>query len=331
MAELQTHLRQIVEYIHRGRLVPFLGAGANQCERPDNFRWRQADGQYLPTGKELALELSHRFNYPSPPACPNENCPCTPELDLARAAQYGDTMGGRGELYDELRTIFEGDYRPTPIHTLLASLPETETGPSRPENRHILVVTTNYDDLMERAFEHASKQFDVVYYDPDHERWKGFWQKMPNKNPEPIKDPNATGYIFCERRPLVLKIHGTIDRTERHDREAFVITEDDYIEYLAEEPLDSMLPKSIMNKLIENHLLFLGYSLRDWNLRVFFRRLKANRRREYKSWAVFPAPLDPVEQRVWAANKVETIISHLKDVTQALRDAVPSGMGTGAD
>jgi len=69
-------------------------------------------------------------------------------------------------------------------------------------------------------------------------------------------------------------VHGTIDRANA-DRESFVITEDQYIEYLSEEPMEKLLPPRLLQKMREkHHLLFLGYSLHDWNFRVFLRRLK---------------------------------------------------------
>ena len=48
---------QIVKAIVNGRLVPFLGAGANLCGRPEMASYKQ--GQYLPSGGELASLASH--------------------------------------------------------------------------------------------------------------------------------------------------------------------------------------------------------------------------------------------------------------------------------
>jgi hypothetical protein len=39
-------------------------------------------------------------------------------------------------------------------------------------------------------------------------------------------------------------------------------------------------------KLRKSHFLFLGYSLRDWNLRVIFHRILGAQRLKYKSWAI---------------------------------------------
>jgi hypothetical protein len=119
---------------------------------------------------------------------------------------------------------------------------------------------------------------------------------------------------------VVLKIHGTVNRSDQ-EREGFVITEDQYIEYLAEEPLDNMLPPSILGKMRDmHHLLFLGYSLRDWNFRVFFRRLKRNRKK-FKAWAVL-LPAEGAERQAeiqfWMKNGVDIIEQPLGDYIRDL-------------
>jgi hypothetical protein len=128
--------------------------------------------------------------------------------------------------------------------------------------------------------------------------------------------------MFFDKQPVVLKIHGSIDRSEE-GRDGFVITEDDYIEYLAGEPLEKMLPDDILTKLRRNHLLFLGYSLRDWNLRVFLRRLKRNPRLAFKAWAVMPS-VDSLEKEFWMRQDVEIIPVLLQQYLDALNKEVVS-------
>lgn len=171
------------------------------------------------------------------------------------------------------------------MHEFLADLPAVEPERGRPENRNLLIVTTNYDDLMEPALA-PRRPCDVVFYDPDDKPAR-FWHRKPDGTTVKILDPDSYRYAFFDERPVVLKIHGTIDRLNQ-GREGYVITEDHYIEYLAEEALEKLLPKEFLTKLRGNHLLFLGYSLRDWNLPVFLRRLKRNPKQAYKAWAVLP-------------------------------------------
>ena len=55
-----------------------------------------------------------------------------------------------------------------------------------------------------------------------------------------------------------------------------VLTEDDYLAFLVEISTDNserMLPSAIRNALASTSLLFVGYSLSDWDFRVLFRGL----------------------------------------------------------
>ena len=56
-------------------------------------------------------------------------------------------------------------------------------------------------------------------------------------------------------------------------RDNYVITEDHYIDYLSRSPVESLVPIQILDKLRDSHCLFLGYTMRDWNLRVFLKRI----------------------------------------------------------
>lgn len=287
---------------------------------------------FPPSGRELAEHLAHWSRYPIPVSrdklagCPDP----ASHLDLARISQYGATLLDEGPLYDELRAVFgpltdearkagRQEFQPTAVHTFLAGLrsPQAE----RIEDQHPLFVTTNYDDLMEQAL--GSGKFDLVFYDADAQPRPVFWHQAPGVAAQPIQDPGSYSYEFFKDRPVVLKVHGTIDRANA-GRESFVITEDQYIEYLSEEPMERLLPPRLLQRMREkHHLLFLGYSLHDWNFRVFLRRLKRNPRQRYRPWAVLLGA-DEVEKRFWEQNGVEIVNADLRTYIDALRQELSS-------
>jgi hypothetical protein len=315
------HARLVIDKFLRGRVVPFLGAGINLCDRPKDFKWESTEQRFLPSGWELAETLAREFNYQGVAkvcSAPAELCLRPhPELDLARISQFGDLTQGKGELYEKIRTIFTGQFSPTKVHAFLAALPSADPEPARPENRNLLVVTTNYDDLMEKVLT-PHQPYDLVFYDPDPEdKPARFWHRQPDGKIAKIIDPATYDYPFFDERPVILKIHGTIDRSNQ-GHEGYVITEDHYIEYLAEETLEKLLPQDFLTKLRSNHLLFLGYSLRDWNLRVFLRRLKRNPKQAYKAWAVLPYA-ESVEEQFWQRQEVGTIKATLSTYIDALQ------------
>jgi len=55
---LDTHYRMVIKAISEGRVVPFLGAGANLCGRPSEVTWEREQREYLPSGGELAKYLA---------------------------------------------------------------------------------------------------------------------------------------------------------------------------------------------------------------------------------------------------------------------------------
>jgi hypothetical protein len=275
--------------------VPFLGAGANLCDRPEGIKWNGPPKQFLPSGAELAAYLARKLHEPEL-ICVNPDC--RSNFDLARISQDIVSFKGLGPLQERLHFVFKSEAPFTRIHEAVAGLGES-LEPMYSEDRFPLVVTTNYDDMMERAYQAHGVSFDVVSYRASLSGESGgfyYEGKM-------IKHGNEDDR-FCEKRPALLKIHGTIDRCARPEETTVVITEDHYIDYLVSSPVENFLPLSLRTKFKSHHFLFLGYSLRDWNLRVVLRKFTAPSR--FRSWAVLRDPSE-AEKKFWTLNSVDVI------------------------
>ena len=61
---LDTHYEAIVKTIVEGRVVPFLGEGANLCGRPADKKWQYGQPDTLPSNAEVAEHLARNFEYP---------------------------------------------------------------------------------------------------------------------------------------------------------------------------------------------------------------------------------------------------------------------------
>jgi hypothetical protein len=146
----QAHYHSVARRMLQGKVVPFLGAGVNMAGRPGDTSWQI--GRYLPTGSELAEHLAGAFDYP------------TGDLleDLLRVSQFIHIMVGSGPLYDELHQLFDADYPPNSLHALLARFPRLVR--EQAAQQYQLIITTNYDDALERAFRAAGEEFDLVNY-----------------------------------------------------------------------------------------------------------------------------------------------------------------------
>jgi hypothetical protein len=216
-----------------------------------------------------------------------------PAIDLTRISQYVATMQGSGPLYDELHTRFEAAVEPSPLHRFLARLPALLRERGAP---HQLIVTTNYDLALERAFEEAGEELDIVSYVATGTHRGRFWHRPPGEPPRPIDVPNTYATeLSLERRTILLKLHGAVDPLPEREWESFVITEDDYIDYLGRSELTAVVPVALAAKLRRSHFLFLGYEMADWNLRLILGRIWGDRAVAYGSWAVQPSP-SPLER-----------------------------------
>jgi hypothetical protein len=302
---LRHHCRLINRRIGEGKVIPFLGAGANLCERPAGADWRS--GNYLPSGAELADYLAESYEYPE-----HES------RDLVRVSQYVDLeMGGEAALYDELHPLFTGDYQPNKLHRFLAERPAHHRAKGL-STACQLIVTTNYDDALERAFMAAEEPFDLVYYAAEPDEPGRFVHVRPDGTRRPI--PRHTDYreFSLDERTVILKIHGGVDRGDEV-ADSYVITEDNYIDYLAHGNLSKLIPAYLMARMRTSHFLFLGYGMRDWNLRVILHHVWSQQVRRFGSWAIQVEP-DPIDEKFWQRHRVEIVAARLEDWVDAMRE-----------
>jgi hypothetical protein len=119
-----------------------------------------------------------------------------------------------------------------------------------------IFITTNYDPYLELALQRVNKKNPVVrIYDPS-----------PSKPTEDIADDPTLD------KPLVVKIHGDLNL-----RDSIVITDEDYITFIqrmSEKDALHPVPQTARFRMLKWPTLFVGYSLRDYNLRLLFRTLR---------------------------------------------------------
>lgn len=301
--QVQRYAQIVCRRLEEGKVVSFLGAGASLFERPE-AEW-QAGGQ-LPSGGELATYLAESYGFP-------ESGP----LDLLRVSQWVQMAAGDAALFEELRTVFTGTYEPNSLHRLLADIPTLLRAKEKAQPGQLL-ITTNYDDSLERAFEANEEPFDLVYYDTQPNEAGRFIHVRPDGERVPI--PRHTDYreFALEERSVILKIHGAVDR-EDETADSYVITEDHYIDYMAqEESIGKLIPAYLMARMRSGHFLFLGYGLRDWNVRVILRLIWAGQARRFQSWAVQLQPGE-IDRKMSDRNGIEVVDAPLAAWVDAMR------------
>ena len=149
------------------------------------------------------------------------------------------------------------------------------------EKRYQLIVSTNFDTALEQAFDDEQEPYDLAVYMASGQD-KGKFVHFPyegtpeaDRRSELVYGKFPIGEDYELERTLIVKIHGAVDGNigDYRWKENYVITEDHYIDYLSRSPIESLVPVQILDKLRDSHCLFLGYTVRDWNLRVFLKRI----------------------------------------------------------
>lgn len=186
------------------------------------------------TGDLLAKYLANMSAYP-----PDR------ERNLQQIALHFETWTHRYHLIDALRDCVDVGKEPSPLLRLLAKLPFP------------LIATTNYDRLFERALLENNKRPFIATYNK--------WGSSATQDYPGSDQPTA-------EQPFVFKIHGDIQ-----EGESIVITDEDYIDFilrLSETGRRYPIPRTFQYSLGRLPALFLGYSLRDFNLRAFLKAIR---------------------------------------------------------
>ena len=124
----------------------------------------------------------------------------------------------------------------------------------------LLIITTNYDELIETAFRERGRPFHVVVYKTGSPTFL-FW-KHGCQEPEEVVANEFD--LAMNEATVIFKMHGAVD-PQIPERDSYVITEDDYVEFLARMADKTAIPAVFSEPIKRRHFLFLGYGLRDSN------------------------------------------------------------------
>jgi len=231
----QRVIDNLVNSVKVGDCILFLGSAVH-APPPADSPYVYPEEARPPLGRELTMRLAEECDFAG--QMHEEN------LDLQRVSLCYEMKGlGRKALVDSLVDHLGKGKRPSPALHMLAALPFK------------IIVTTNYDQLLEQALHDCGKREVLFVYDPTQEAHS---QDMFD---EPTPE-----------RPLLFKIHGDLDR-----RESIVITDEDYIGFvqrMSEKDQCHPVPGMVRHMMKRWPTLFVGYGLHDYNLRLLFRSLR---------------------------------------------------------
>jgi hypothetical protein len=279
----------ILKELRHGSAIPFLGAAASRVG------YKDGDPTYLPSGADLAEALAKEAEFPS--------LDQKDRTDLVKVSSYYVDASSRGALRRELRSVFaDGRYRCNDLHRLLARIADK-----------MMIVTTNYDTLLEQAFLDAKKPYDLVVYPADNDQYKNAMLWWPHGAVEPDKlRPNDIDPANLGKTNVIYKMHGSV-RQDKEDWDSFVITEEDYVDFLSR--FENAVPSAFHTYFSARSFLFLGYGLKDWNLRVLLKKVNVS---EITSWAILHAP-SAFERKLWERRGVDIFDLKLEEFVAAMQ------------
>jgi hypothetical protein len=234
----------LLDRIEHGNVTPVLGAGAS--------------ASVLGTGADLAKAWAGDIGYHA----------IESDGNLAAVAQYVATTGDRASPGEWLNERFSKELENFTVADL-----ESEHDPYLflPKHKFPMWLTTNYDDLIQRALNARGKVAHIgcsKWQPPDV-----FWDRAAY---------DLTGFEPTDKDPLVFYVHGRYE-----DATSMVVTEADYLLFLEQmASLADVLPPVVESAIASTSLLFIGYSMRDINLQLLLRRWQINR----VAYAIRPAP-----------------------------------------
>ena len=122
-------------------------------------------------------------------------------------------------------------------------------------------------------------------------------------------------------------MHGSVSNSE--DCNSFVITEQDHVDFLSRLSSKSAIPSTFFEYFHDRGLLFIGYSLRDWALRVVIRGLSryfakpASVDEEIQSWAIDNS-LSELGEKLWNKRNVHSYEVGIDEFVEKLRAKMES-------
>jgi tetratricopeptide (TPR) repeat protein len=258
----------LLNEVQNGRVVLVLGAGAS-------LGATHPKGETIPKGSELAVLLANEFLGGA-----HAKASLSTVADMA-VAQVGDARDVFRFIADLLRP-----FGPGPHHRLL------------PKFRWQGLVTLNYDEVVEKAYETARSKLNIGISDEF-------------RIEDARSDRNAT---------ILLKLHGCITRAE-DPRLPLILTPASYADYRTNR---HKLFGTLESWAAERTLVFCGTTIDDSDIHLLLRELVKKYMRHPKFYLVEPNADEFVTKR-WSSHNIDVITATFGDFLRTL-DALSTGL-----
>ncbi len=254
---------QMVRAVKAGQCILFLGAGVHYPpdDSDPNYGGSYPEGDRPALGSSLAKALAADSPLASDPDYTDDQ-KIAISSNLQRISLYYEIKRGRDALVRKVKQEVTLNKQPSRAVKALAQL------------NFPIICTTNYDTLFEKALILANKTPIVSSYSKD----------------KYAVTKDYLGLTPPPENPFLFKIHGDIEDPNY----SIVITDEDYIHFILRmitgAGQQDPIPKVFRFHMPSWPILFIGFSLLDYNLRLLFKLLGWQVGDPQFSYAVGPYP-----------------------------------------
>ncbi|MDX6529844.1 MAG: hypothetical protein QOH41_2134 [Blastocatellia bacterium] len=285
----------IAKFVKESRCILFLGSAIHATPPPES-RYHYPPEKCPLIGSKLSELLATKCRYPG-----------EDRDNLQRVSWYYEWKNQfRNQLVDEVKNAVHTGREPSPVLRGLARL------------RFPLVITTNYDQLYEQALTQVAQELarSQGRSEPEVASLEAAFDRCVYSSKSTVStkdcDQEPSGL-----RPYLLKIHGDVIEDE-----SIVITDEDYIQFIlrmADKARYKPVGTRMLTHLAKWPTLFIGYRLKDYNLRLLFKSLrwKLDDAQIPSTYAVDPQP-DVLIRDVWQDRR-----RYIRFIERNLWDFVP--------
>ncbi len=261
----------LVSQVREGKAVLFLGAGASR-------EATTASGIPGPTGRQLGDLIAKRFlggKYSDHP--------------LNQIAEYAVSESDLASVQEFIRGVVD-PLQPTEAHFKMT------------EFIWHGIATTNYERLIEKAYEEAPKR--------------------PQQTIRPLIEngDRVEDNLREAENVLLLKLHGCTTRIANQDC-PLILTTDQYIEH--RQGRDRLF--DVLRTWGYEHPIVVGYSLQDPDIRTVLSDLTKNAKANRPRYYLVAPDVDEISTRFWDSKKVAALRASFGEFMASLDTAIPAG------
>lgn len=252
-----------------------------------------------------------------------------PPEPLTSITSYYEKLLGRDRLWKLLTDIFRTKTTPTLTHDMLAQSAQHHLGQKNAID--YLIITTNYDCLMETALDKLEVPYVVLTTNRGDQPKVLIRCSKTVPEGEDLEDTYSNtkfpaNFQMMKSASLVViyKIHGCVNAELEYADEGVVISDNDYVDYVSQmAQTDGVIPAHVSSLMWEKPFWFLGYSLSDWNVRSIYQTLKKRSnpdKRAIKDYSVMRS-VGKFEQLFFDKNDITIFLAELNEFAENILKA----------